>query len=333
MTIMRLAIITLALAGTASAQQSCPQFAALAAQALPPTVGSQQLVGTMLAGAESFTASGLATRFDHRQAMLATGTRLKAPRTCPRAKDRRNQPASFACDYVSPQDPRISLDVDVPAGRVTFIDGARRFDPTGPDNATTPAAALEVAARVIEGLGAPPAEIGLEHAKVSARMLASAATGGGGPPLIRRMEVIASVPRLVNDFPVLDSRATVAVDGEGRPARAHVVWPDFRLAPGLSDTTPLSRTRVIASIVETMGSFAGSCDGFAKMRVGVGWVSGATTDLSDEQGAPQQPGRYLPGIAVQVAPPASGEDSGQIEDFVHSFTLAIVTADTNPSDG
>lgn len=325
--------LALAIGTTANAQLSCPEFAALAQSALPASVGTSQLVTGMLSGAGSFTEDGLSALFDHRTAGKALEVRLKPARTCPRKRDRRESPETFACEYGDRSNPRLSLDVDMQEGRLTFLDGTRGFEPDGPDNTTTNAAALDAAQIALKGLGLPPNEISLANAKVAARMMASAPRDGSEPPTIRRMEVVATVPRLVNGYPVHDSRASVAVGVDGRPARVHVVWPDFDLAPGLGAAMPLNRTELVQQIVETMGEFAGSCAGFDRMKVRVGWIPGAVADLSDESGAPQDGGRYLPGVAVKVAPPDSGEDSGQFEDFVRSFTVALVGNDPGTSDG
>lgn len=320
-----LAMLGLALAAPAHAQISCPQFAQMAQAALPPQVGSPGLVGAMLSGAAAASANPISIRFDPRRVQAATGSKLQAGRTCPKNADRRKAPASYVCEYAGRPDPEIVLSVDMPDGRLTYLNPRRRFDPAGPDNDVTAAEALAIASEVAGGFGVPPTEIDLAHSEAHARMLASQRRDRSAPPAIRRTEVVALLRRAVNGFPVLDSKAHVAVGADGAPARVHVVWPDFTLAAGLGDAGTSSRAEMVGRIVEQLGAFSNSCGAIDRLLVQVGWVPGDASDTSDETGTPEASGRYVPGIRVRALPVETGEDSDAIADFVHHFTLPLVT--------
>jgi len=305
----------------AGAEIQCAEFAALASSSLPPQVGEPGLVGSMLSGAGAFAAQGLSRSFDPKLAARALGSRLRPARSCPRSKDRKRAPRAFECDYSDPRDPRVSLDVEMPEGRITFLDPGRRFDPEGPDNDVTDDAALTVGRELLLGLGVPAAEIDPATAEADARMLASRPTDLSAPPSVRRIEVVALFERIVNGFPVIDSKAGVVVDVNGRAARAHVVWPDFSLAPGLAGATPRPRPAVVAEIARTLGEIAGTCQSFDRMLVQVGWIPAELPDPGDAAGPA---GRYAPGLRVIVAPPEQPEDAAAPGDFVQSFLVPLV---------
>lgn len=304
----------------AGAELQCAEFSALASASLPPQVGQPGLVGSMLSGAGAFTGQGLSRSFDPKLAARTARARLRPAKSCPRSKERRRAPLGFECEYSDPQDPRVSLQVEMPDGRITFIDAGRRFDPAGPDNDVTEDAALAVGREVLLALGVPEAEIDPATAEADARMLASRPTDLSAPPNIRRIEVVALFRRIVNGFPVIDSKAGVVVNAEGEAARAHVVWPDFSLAAGLAGAAPRPRADVVAEIARTLGEIAGSCQGFDRMLVQVGWIPAELPETGDSAGPA---GRYAPGLRVIVAPPEQPEDASS-GDFVQSFLVPLV---------
>ena len=320
-----LATLGLALAAPARAQISCSQFAQMAQAALPAQVGSPALVGNMLAGADGFTQSDLSTRFDPRQVQAVTGSHLRAGKRCPKNSERRKAPGDFVCEYAGRPDPDIVLDVNMPDGRLTYLNPNRRFDPSGPDTTVTPAEALEIATDVAHGFGVPPNEIDLTHSEAHARLLGKQRKDRSTPATLRRIETLALLRRVVNGFPVLDSKVNVAVSTEGAPARVHVVWPDFSLAGGLDDAGTSTRGALIGQIVEQIGSFSNSCTAIGQLLVQVGWIPGDASDTSDETDSPSPSGRYVPGIRVRTLPVGTAENSDAIDDFVHRFDLPLVT--------
>jgi hypothetical protein len=306
----------------AHAQQTCSEYVSLADGNLPAAVGSSTSLNALLAAAPD-NGDGISLRFNAKQAMSALGDRLR-PDRCPPNKVRLADPAAFVCTYQGPTgevDPPI-LTVEMPRGRLTYLNPLRRFDPAGPDNDVTPTTARAVAQSVALGLGIPTGELDLARATTRSSNIGIRRTDHTTPPTIRRAEMVTLVPRIVANVPVLDSRLHVVVDVKGRPARVHAVWPDFRLARNIAGVRP--RTDVLQDVVERLGSH-GSCTTFTRLRMRVGWGTTAIADASDEAGGEAgAAGRYLPAVQVWALGPETAEDAGQYDTGI-MFEVPLVT--------
>ena len=314
-------------AAVASAQQSCANFVTLANAALIPDVGSSTLVQQMMSGAATWTQQPLSTRFDPRQAAAILDDGFRPSRACASNRERRADPAAFACEYTSRRSLETGLEVEMPKGRITYLNPSRRFDPSGPDNDIGLTQAIEVAATTAQGLGVPANEIETALAIAHPVRLFHIDHAQGNQRRSRRIEVMARVERKVNGWPVFDSSVQVAVNNEGKPARVHVVWPDFTLAQ--TATTTRTRQQLVDAIVERFGELGG-CTSFVGAKAQVGWIANRDGDTNDEDGGTTASGRYVPGIRVVAIPPSTA-DSPQAGGFVHTFYLPLVVATATDS--
>lgn len=313
-------------ASQASAQQSCPTYVALAEAALPAAVGTPGLVATMVTGVGSTPQKALSAGFDPRALGRFTGDALKANPECSRNSLRRSNPSAFTCTYGARKDARTTLAVDLGRGEITYINPGRRFDPAGPDNLRTENEALDLAVAAGAALGIDTEQLDVAHGVARAVRMVTKEKASPDPVVPRRIEVVADLPRVVNGRPVADSGIRVVVDRDGRPARIHLRWPDFSIAPAAGFSPARSRADLVAEIAERFGEL-GDCDSFVSIKAHVAWVAGsvASPDEDANEVLPTPPpGRYVPSLRVSALPPGTAEDSGGVGGFIHDIDVALV---------
>lgn len=297
---LALALSTLLPAGLASADASCPGYAAMIDGMVGNEVGTSSLVQQMLAVTVS-SESGLSRNFNPRDVMTAVGVKLRRGVDCPRG--RAADSGSWACEYRDRRDTNAVLRIDLREGYVAFLDPTRSFDPAGPAYQVTSDEALAVATSLIAPFGIPSAEVDVSRPHVWART-AFAGTAREAASSRRRTELDVDLYRRVGGWRVFGSRLRVAVDGQRRPARVHLDWPDFQLASGLSAQNALTRAEIVAQATEAIGEVAG-CGIYQGVTTMVGWVDsrelGFVDDSDEANGA--NAGGYVPALIFNMRGP------------------------------
>ncbi len=136
------------------------------------------------------------------------------------------------------------IKLDASDGYVRYADLNRFFDwDTSPPQAVPAPLAESLATALLDALGVPPLERG--PAAVDTVAFQAAQVDMAEPEIDIDVERLVTIPRHVNEYPVFDSFARIAVSNNAEIARAQIVWNSFRLPP---DLTLLTRADVVTRI-------------------------------------------------------------------------------------
>lgn len=284
----------------------CIEFVEMLERAVPEEVGDPGLVERLLR--PQTEGEPLSARFEPERAAEVLGDRFERTVPCPsRRPDGKD--AAELCNQEGSE-----LEFQLERGEVTYLNPSRSFRATsGTENRVGEDRAVQVAKETFAGLGLPTSQFAPD---VEVRTLVAAGRDPAGEmePFRVPAELHVRFMRQMARVPVFDSAAKAAIDAEGRVARLHLRWPDFRLAPGLTAEAAPKRRETILGVARILSAEA-HCDGISRIDAFVAYVPGAQLEVPEAaEDGEAEPGSstFVPGLVIYATPPEPKEDSGEI---------------------
>jgi hypothetical protein len=309
---------------TVLAQTSCTDIVVMVDRALPTTVGDASYMQRLL---DARPTSQLSRNFNPSRAASMVGSDLRPASTCKPFSPTDPDAESHACVYADERGNKMR--VELASGKVIYINPDRS---SGQGTITlSEDRAVDLALSAATSFGVPMDELSATQAQVKALRVASR-DGETGRAMSRRTELHVRFQRRLAGTPVLGSKLHVAVDPDAQVARMHVRWPDFKLAPGLSARTTLSRSEVLSRTVDAINE-SNRCGSVAGVRAMVAYVKtrgvegGGAAEEEESSTAPsgaQGVEPVVPALVVYVKPIEQAEDSGVPQEAGQGLVIPLL---------
>lgn len=287
--------------------------------ALGPEVGDREVMQRLLNPRIARPQFG--ESFDPKTVDKTVGESLQPDKACPPFKK-----ATSRCDYRS-QDGSF-MRVDLVRGQVGYVN-PKRSSNLMVNTTLTAARAMSLAAAGFAALGIPAEEIS-RTPRAAKLMVGARNADDHRSSFSSEPEWHVGVKRHIGGVTVLGSQALAVIDAQGSFSRLYATWPTFAIEPGYTADETISRSAVIASIVERLAGDVNG-DSIARLKASIKYarvdrVDGA--DRSDEV-APDVADRstlFVPALEVTVFPIEQEEDSGITQEAGEQFLIGLLGA-------